>query len=83
MKVVETEETRDDILDMPTPWSPKLVMKKDAPEDMYYASQKTIFYLKSKVDIYARYSQVPSSSTFLSPTVSSVGSRPTGTTRDI
>ncbi len=45
---------------MPTPWSPKLYIKKDSPEDLCYASQKTVFYYKSKIDIYAPYSQVPS-----------------------
>ena len=57
VEVIEEEETGDDILDMPTPWSPKLFIKKDAPEEMFYASQKTVYYLRSKVDVYAPYSQ--------------------------
>lgn len=43
---------------MPTPWSPKLVIKKDTPEDMRFAPQKTVFYVKSKIDIYSPYSLV-------------------------
>ena len=56
-EIVEEEETNEDILDMPTPWSPKLSIKKESPEEFCYASQKTVFYLKSKVDYYAAYSQ--------------------------
>jgi len=57
VEIVEEEETSDDILDMPTPWSPKLTIKREGPEDMYSASQKTVYYLKSKVDVFAPYSQ--------------------------
>ena len=57
VEIIEEEEAGDDILDMPTPWSPKLYLKKDVAEEAPQATQKTIFYLKSKVDLYPPYSQ--------------------------
>jgi hypothetical protein len=55
---VEEGGIGEDVLDMPTPWSPKLYIKKDSPEEMCGAAQKTVYYLKSKVEIFAPYTPV-------------------------
>jgi len=55
-EIYEEEETNEDILDMPTPWSPKLIINKES-EELGTAPKKTVFYLKSKVDFYGAYTQ--------------------------
>lgn len=55
----EEEGTKDeDILDMPPPWSPKLIINKDKFLDLCPNGEKTVFYKKCKVDFYAECAQV-------------------------
>lgn len=52
----EEEEGYDDgyeELDMPPAWSPKLMINKDQYLDLCPGGEKTVFYEKCKVDIYA------------------------------
>jgi hypothetical protein len=54
----EEEKTQEeDILDLPPSWSPKLRIDRDAFDKLCPLGEKTIFYVKSKVDMYADYKQ--------------------------
>lgn len=44
-------------LDMPPPWPPKLQIDKDAFLKLSPLGETTVFYIKSRVDSYAPYSQ--------------------------
>lgn len=43
----------EDVLDMPPPWSPKLIVDKERFSEGVKKGAKTVFYKKCKVDFYA------------------------------
>ena len=43
----------EEVLDMPPPWSPKLMVNKDKFIDLCPNGEKTVFYKKCKVDFYS------------------------------
>jgi len=45
-------------LDMPPAWSPKLMINKDQYLDLCPGGEKTVYYEKTKIDIYADDSQI-------------------------
>lgn len=47
----------EDTLDMPPSWSPKLMVNKDKFLDLCPNGEKTVFYKKCKVDVYAECMQ--------------------------
>ena len=53
----DDEEEDYGILDMPPSWSPKLYINKDQFNMCSILGEQTAFYLKSKVDSYAKYNQ--------------------------
>jgi len=48
----------EDVLDMPPPWSPKLVIDKEKFSEGVKNGAKTVFYKKCKVDFYSECKQV-------------------------
>ena len=48
----------EDVLDMPPPWSPKLVIDKEKFAEGVKNGSKTVFYKKCKVDFYSECKQV-------------------------
>lgn len=48
----------EDVLDMPPPWSPKLVIDKEKFAEGVKNGAKTVFYKKCKVDFYSECKQV-------------------------
>lgn len=52
------EDFQEDLLDMPPPWSPKLQINKDKFIDLIPNGEKTVFYKKVKVDLYADCAQI-------------------------
>ena len=48
----------EEVLDMPPPWSPKLSVNKDKFMDSCPGGEKTLFYKKCRVDLYAECKQV-------------------------
>jgi hypothetical protein len=60
---IEEEESEDygeeeDVLDMPPPWSPKLVIDKEKFSEGVKNGAKTVFYKKCKVDYYSECKSV-------------------------
>jgi hypothetical protein len=61
---VEEEEAseeygeEEDVLDMPPPWSPKLVIDKEKFSEGVKNGAKTVFYKKCKVDYYSECKSV-------------------------
>ena len=54
----EEEEDDGQVLDMPPPWSPKLVVDKDKFTDGCPKGEKTVFYKKCRVDFFSECKQV-------------------------
>lgn len=56
----ESDEGEDDaqVLDMPPPWSPKLIVDKDKFTDGCPKGEKTVFYKKCRVDFFSECKQV-------------------------
>jgi hypothetical protein len=48
----------EDILDMPSPWSPKLIVDKEKFSEGVKNGAKTVFYKKCRVDFYSECKQV-------------------------
>lgn len=54
----EEEDEEEDVLDMPPPWSPKLMIDKEKFAEGVKNGAKTVFYKKCKVDFYAECKSV-------------------------
>lgn len=54
----EEEEEDSQVLDMPPPWSPKLIVDKDTFTDGCPKGEKTVFYKKCRVDLFSECKQV-------------------------
>ena len=52
------DEGQEEILDMPPPWSPKLIVDKSKFNERCPNGEKTMFYKKTKVDFYSECKQV-------------------------
>lgn len=52
------DEAQEEILDMPPPWSPKLIVDKSKFNERCPNGEKTMFFKKTKVDFYSECKQV-------------------------
>ena len=54
----EGGNNEEEVLDMPPPWSPKLIVNKESFSQLCPGGEKTLFYKKCKVEFYSDYNQV-------------------------